>query len=329
VASGSRRALVLPAAVSAIALLAVLWWATRQQLPELPAASVALPRLAGALALYALATALRGERWRLLMRRCVDGARLSRGDAYALTTVGYMGNNALPARAGDVLKAMLSSREAGVGTADGFGTLVAERLLDAVALALVFALLVATLRLPLGRSGWMLALVGAGLVVAAAAAVLLGRDTGAGRRARALVARLLAPTRRLWSPIGAGLLALSVALWLVEGSVYATLGAVAGLPLSLQDGLYVMALANLVALVPAAPGYVGTFDAAVVLGVRLVAGGTRAAALAYAVVVRFVLFVPITLAGLLVLVIRYGGVRDVGAALRRPAAVPLPVEQPV
>ena len=109
-------------------------------------------------------------------------------------------------------------------------------------------------------------------------------------------------------------------LWLIEGSVYAVLGAVAGLHLSLLDGLYIMALANLVALVPAAPGYLGTFDAAVLLGVRLVAGGTHAAALAYAVVVRFVLFVPITLVGLVALVVRYGGVRRMSVALRRPAA---------
>jgi uncharacterized membrane protein YbhN (UPF0104 family) len=133
---------------------------------------------------------------------------------------------------------------------------------------------------------------------------------------REVATRLLAPTRRLWSVAGIGLLAVSVVLWLVEGSVYAVLGAVAGLHLSLLDGLYVMALANLVALVPAAPGYVGTFDAAVILGVRLVAGGTHAAALAYAVVVRFVLFVPITVIGLVVLVARYGGLPRLGAALR-------------
>jgi glycosyltransferase 2 family protein len=316
---GARgRALLIPAIVSAVALVAVVWWASRQQMPDLPSASVALPRLAAALALYALATALRGERWLRLLRH--GGAHLSRTDAYAITTVGYMGNNALPARAGDLLKSVLSSREAGTATADGFGTLVAERILDAAALVLVFAVLVTTLSLPLGLKGWMLAVVGAALLVAGAAAAFLGRETGAGRRARELAARLLAPTRRLWSVAGAGLLALSIALWLVEGSVYAVLGAVAGLHLSLLDGLYVMALANLVALVPAAPGYVGTFDAAVILGVRLVAGGTHAAALAYAVVVRFVLFVPITIVGLAALVARYGGLRRLGIALRQPPA---------
>ena len=180
-------------------------------------------------------------------------------------------------------------------------------------------MLVTTLRLPLGVEGWMLAAVGGGLALAAAAAAFLGRDTGAGRKVQELATRLLGPTRRLWSATGAGLLALSIVIWLVEGSVYAVLGAVAGVHLSLLDGLYIMALANLVALVPAAPGYLGTFDAAVLLGVRLVAGGTHAAALAYAVVVRFVLFVPITLVGLVALVVRYGGLRRVSVALRRPA----------
>jgi len=322
------RALLLPAAVSVAALVAVVWWASNQQMPDLPAASAALPRLAAALGLYALATALRGERWLRLLRSDPTHpppnhrARLARADAYAITTVGYMANNILPARAGDLLKAVLSSREAGTATADGFGTLVAERVLDVAALVLVFAVLVTTLRLPLGVEGWMLALVIGGLLVAGAAAALLGRDTGAGRRLRELAARLLAPTRRLCSPTGAALLALSVVLWLVEGSVYAVLGAVAGVHLSLVDGLYIMALANLVALVPAAPGYLGTFDAAVILGVRLVAGGTHAAALAYAVVVRFVLFVPITLLGLAALVVRYGGLRRLSVALRRPTPVP-------
>lgn len=322
------RALLLPAAVSVAALVAVVWWAFNQQMPDLPAASAALPRLAAALGLYALATALRGERWLRLLRSDPTHpppnhrARLARADAYAITTVGYMANNILPARAGDLLKAVLSSREAGTATADGFGALVAERVLDVAALVLVFAVLVTTLRLPLGVEGWMLALVIGGLLVAGAAAALLGRDTGAGRRLRELAARLLAPTRRLCSPTGAALLALSVVLWLVEGSVYAVLGAVAGVHLSLVDGLYIMALANLVALVPAAPGYLGTFDAAVILGVRLVAGGTHAAALAYAVVVRFVLFVPITLLGLAALVVRYGGLRRLSVALRRPTPVP-------
>jgi uncharacterized membrane protein YbhN (UPF0104 family) len=274
--------------------------------------------LAVALGAYALATVLRGERWRGLLRD--SAGRCSRGDAYALTTIGYMGNNALPARAGDVMKALLSARRTGVAKTETFGVLVAERMLDAAALGLVFAVLVTTLRLPLGVPGWALALVGAGLAVGAGAAWLLGRRTAAAARVRSMAAALLAPSRRLWSRRGAAFLGVSLVLWIVEGGVYAVLGAVAGVHLSLLDGLYVMALANIAALVPAAPGYVGTFDAAVLLGVSLVTSASHAAALEYVVLVRFVLFAPITIAGLVALVARYGGRQEIGALLRAPDA---------
>ena len=44
-----------------------------------------------------------------------------------MTTVGYMGNNALPARAGDLMKAVISAHRASVPRRDAFGALVAER----------------------------------------------------------------------------------------------------------------------------------------------------------------------------------------------------------
>jgi uncharacterized membrane protein YbhN (UPF0104 family) len=312
------RAFAVQLIVSAVALAAVVWWATKQPLPALPDASTALPAMAVALGLYALATVLRGARWRALLAH--GGVRCERGDALALTTIGYMGNNALPARAGDLMKAYLTARRTGSPAPTAVGTLVAERMLDAVALGLVFVVLVTTLRLPLGVPGWALAAVGAALLVAAGTAWALGRRTPTGRRARELVIALLRPSRRLWSRRGAALLLVSAALWIVEGAVYAVLGSVAGVHLSLLDGLYVMALANIAALVPAAPGYVGTFDAAVLLGVGLVTAAAQPAALAYVVLVRFVLFVPITLVGLAALMARFGGRRQLAGM--RAAAPP-------
>lgn len=285
-------------AVSALALAGVVWWLSRQDLPTLPSASEAAAPLAAAVGLYLLATLLRGERWHQMFSPPTRG---SRADAYALTTVGYMGNNALPARAGDVLKAMLTAHHGGLARRHAFGTLVAERLLDAVALGLIFAAVIAAGDLPLGIPGWAAAAVGAGVLVAVAAATLLTP------RMRGLIAGLLAPSRALLSGRGAALLAVSLVLWVAEAGVYAVLGHVAGVPLSLADGVYVMALANIAAMVPAAPGYVGTFDAAMVLGVRLVGAGPSSVALPYVLLVRFVLFVPITLVGLVVLVTRYGG----------------------
>lgn len=301
-----RRAVAAHVAVSAVALGAMIWWASRQELPSLPSPRDAAGPVAAALGLYALATLLRGERWLGILG--LGGVAAARADAYALTTVGYMGNNALPARAGDLMKAVISANRASAPRRHGFGALVAERLLDALALALIFAVLVVVGGLPLGLSPRSVGLIAALLVVAAIVVVAVTP------RLRGLLAALLAPSRALAGPRGGLLFALSLAIWLAEGGVYAILGHVSGLDLSLADGLYVMALANVAAMVPAAPGYIGTYDAAVLLAVRLIDAGSRAAALQYVVLVRFVLFVPIALVGLLLLVTRYGGLRTLRAA---------------
>ena len=83
--------------------------------------------------------------------------------------------------------------------------------------------------------------------------------------------------------------------------MYDAVGAAVGIHLGVVGALYVMALTNLSALVPAAPGYVGTFDAAVLLALR----SLHQPALGYLLVLRFVLVVPITVAGLAVFLARY------------------------
>ena len=92
-----------------------------------------LPALAGAIALYGVATCVRGERWQALLRH--NGAHPKRADSYALTAVGYMGNNVLPARAGDAFRVVFMAPRAGIGT------LVAERLLDIAVLGTAFLVL--------------------------------------------------------------------------------------------------------------------------------------------------------------------------------------------
>jgi uncharacterized membrane protein YbhN (UPF0104 family) len=82
-----------------------------------------------------------------------------------------------------------------------------------------------------------------------------------------------------------------------------------------MDSLYLVALTNLFAMIPAAPGYVGTFDAAVIFGVKAI-GDTGSAAVSFLLLLRFLLFVPITLVGLVVLVTRYGGWSRLRAAVR-------------
>ena len=63
------------------------------------------------------------------------------------------------------------------------------------------------------------------------------------------------------------------------------------------EGCYIVALASVFALIPSGPGYAGTQDAAAITGI-LALGGTESQAVTYLILVRFVIAVPITIAGL-------------------------------
>jgi glycosyltransferase 2 family protein len=316
----NRRFALIQALVSLIALVAVVWWASRQDTPELPSTSGAIEWLAAAAVLYALATLLRGERWHRILHLSDNEAR--RSDSYALVTVGYMGNNVLPARAGEMLRVMLLSRRTGAGKRALFGTVVAERLLDAIALTAIFVVVVyGILRKttlpndrPLLAAGAALAAIAVGALV-----VRILHRRGALERVRTFVRPLAGASRALVSREGIALLAVSFAIWAMEGSVYLAVAHASGLDLSGMGALYLVALTNLFAMLPAAPGYVGTFDAAVIFGVRAV-GGTGSAAVSYLLLLRFALFVPITIVGLIVMVTRYGGWSRVRAATRLEAS---------
>ena len=63
--------------------------------------------------------------------------------------------------------------------------------------------------------------------------------------------------------------------------------------MSFLEGLYLVALASVFALIPSGPGYAGTQDAATVIGIKAI-GGTGSTAVSYLVMLRFALLVPIT-----------------------------------
>jgi hypothetical protein len=276
--------------------------------------------LATSIALYALASLIRGERWHQVVGRA--GLAVPRAHTYRLTVVGYMGNNVLPARSGDVLRAFLLAPLARTRKRHVLGTVVAERLLDAAALVLVFGVVgYGLLRedIPGGRPVVLVALALAALAAAGVLFALAVRRRNALRRLRDAVRPLSTPTRALASTHGVMLFVLSVALWTLEASVYLTVGRAAGIELGLLEALYVVALTNLFALVPAAPGYVGTFDAGVLFALDSL-GATGSQALSYLVLARFVLFVPITLVGFVFLVTRYGGWARLRAARQEAAA---------
>jgi glycosyltransferase 2 family protein len=316
-----RRLALIQALFSLVALAAVVWWASKQEPPEFPSDAASYAWLGGALLLYAIASLMRGERWHRILS--ATGVRTARGDCYALTVVGYMGNNVLPARAGEAVKVVLLSTRCDASKRTLLGSVVAERILDLLALALIFVIVVygalSSNVLPSDRP-LLIAIAGVVLLIATGIALWVLRGHHVFDRVRDWLRPLADAPRALLGREGALLLVATFVLWAVEAAVYLAVARAVGLDFSATGALYLVALTNFVAALPAAPGSIGTFDAAVAFGARRL-GASGSMAVTYMLLLRFVLYIPITLVGLVILVARYGGWSRLRSVMRLESSV--------
>ncbi|MEM7676241.1 MAG: lysylphosphatidylglycerol synthase transmembrane domain-containing protein, partial [Myxococcota bacterium] len=76
---------------------------------------------------------LRGWRWALLLRpiKAVSAMR-----CFEVFTIGFMANNILPARLGDVARAYVLARQARLPTASSFSSVMLERIFDGLTVVL-------------------------------------------------------------------------------------------------------------------------------------------------------------------------------------------------
>ncbi len=310
--SGLRTAIGI--FISVAALGGCVYWAFQQDEPP------KFPHGADSWALLVIAALLtfgtagaRGFRWDSILRFSAIGHQ--RSDAYGLTAVGYMANNVLPARGGELMRIFMLADRCGARRRTILGTVLTERTLDAGTLILLFALLTAldVAESPAGRAP---AYIAAGVVVAALAAMgvylrlrIAGRFESFADRMRIF----LRPFRLLLSLHGVYLALLTGAIWVLEAAIFWLVAQSLDLDVGLLGASLVVVLASFFALIPAAPGYVGTFDAAVLFALHAL-DVPPDAALGAAITYRFVVFVPITVVGLILLITRYGGLRE---ALRR------------
>jgi glycosyltransferase 2 family protein len=232
-------------------------------------------------------------------------------------------NNVLPARAGEALRVVLLAPRCDASKRTIISSIVAERVLDVIALLTIFVVTVYGVLstaevLPTDRP-LLVTGIGVLLLLAGAITVWVLRQHHVFERVRNWLRPLADSPRALLSRWGLVLLAGTFVLWTVEASVYWTVARAIDLDISISGALYLVALTNFVAALPAAPGSIGTFDAAVAWGADKL-GATGSMALSYVILVRFVLYVPITIVGLVVLVTRYGGWSRLRSATRLEAS---------
>ncbi len=267
--------------------------------------------------IYLVGVIARAWRWHYLLRPIKS---IPTTTLFPITAIGYMGNNIYPARAGEVLRAIVLKKFEGVAISASLATIVVERVFDGIVmLGFVFLNLPELARLTVS-SGFVgniqtLALWGAGAFLGVLVLFLL-----AGMYPERTIwfvkwiSRYVIPARFRDQVIGlaesflGGLAALrsprdvlmifftSIVIWLLETGKYWFVMQAFPLEVSFFTLMLMNGIVNLATTIPSAPGYVGTFDAPGI-AVLQAYGIDKAIAAGYTLVLHVALWLPITALG--------------------------------
>ena len=267
--------------------------------------------------IYFVGVWARAWRWHYLLGPI---KKITTRTMFPITTIGYMGNNVYPARAGEVLRAVILKRKEGVSISASLATIIVERIFDGVVmLAFVFVNLPELAKLT-DASGFVgniqqAAVIGTVVFLGALAIFLLAamfprRTAKAGlwfihrllpkrshENAVGLMNKFLDGLASLRSPIHVLMVfIISVIIWLLETGKYWFVMQAFPFQVSFFALMLMNGIVNLATTIPSAPGYIGTFDAP---GIAVLAayGVEHSIAVGYALVLHVALWLPITLLG--------------------------------
>jgi uncharacterized protein (TIRG00374 family) len=276
--------------------------------------------LLAALVVTAVTYALRAFRWQYLLAPL---GRVRFSNAFRTTVIGFAATFLLPARAGEVIRPYLLARREGLPATAAFATVILERLLDLVAVLVLFALFVLTLdpatlasanpaHLARVKFGGLIA-GAAGVAALGVAFVAAGHPERLGRWAfrieRILPEKLARAVAGFVEAFTQGLavmrqprrlfvsLALSIPLWasIAAGVWLTSLAFHITFP---YMGSFLVTTILVVGVAMPTPGAVGGFHAAYQIAVQSFFGAPDDRAIGAAIVLHALSFLPVTLLGL-------------------------------
>jgi uncharacterized protein (TIRG00374 family) len=259
---------------------------------------------------------LRAVRWHYLL---IPEKNIPLSSLYPATIIGYMANNVLPARLGEFVRAYVLAQREGLQTPTVFASLVIDRLFDGFTVMLILLFTLFTLRLPQGLSEaeTMLKTGGAVTFVLYAGVVaflfLLKRQT---MRTLAWTGILLKPFPQglseriiplLGSFIGgirmsskgghiAAILVSSLFVWVFCVIPVDMVLQGFDIHLPITASMFILVLLVFAVMVPASPGFIGTYHYACFKGLSAF-GVAESTAVSIALVLHGTAFFPVIVAG--------------------------------
>lgn len=278
--------------------------------------------------IYFLSVWFRAWRWGFLLRNIRP---LSATHLFPVVVIGYMGNNILPFRLGEVLRAYVLWRKEGINVGTTLTTALVERLFDG--LTMVLLVLFGLLFIPMSAFLSRLITV-ASVVFFGALAVFLflaARPNLLRRLARIFIDHLVPSRFRpgLWGFAEGVIVGLerlqsardvltvfgvTVWLWVLEMFKYWLVSFAFDLRVPYVGIVLMGGAVNLLTALPSLPGYIGTFE----LGIKVLEGIGAPSALAasYVLVLHAILLLPVTLLGLIFMAVEGVHWAEVGEVAR-------------
>jgi len=260
---------------------------------------------------------LRAVRWKYLLLP-IKRTRLA--NLFPSTLIGYMANNLLPARLGEFVRAYSLGLKEGIGTSAVFASLVVDRLCDGFTVLMVLLVTFFTIKLPPGMENIQQAMVTGGYVtfglyVAVLAFLallklktewtvqLVGRLVGLvskrfaeqiATQMRQFISGILIPSRpgHIAAVALTSLGIWATAIWPVDLMLRSF-----GVVLPITASMFIMVFLVFAVMVPASPGFVGTYHFACVTALSAFRIGSEKA-LSIALVAHGMSFFPVIAAGL-------------------------------
>jgi uncharacterized protein (TIRG00374 family) len=269
------------------------------------------------IAVYFVAVWARAWRWHYLLKPI---KKISTSTMFPIVTIGYMGNNIYPFRAGEILRAVILKRRQDVPVSASLATIFIERIFDGVVMLSFVVLNLPELAKLDGASGFVgniqqVAVYGtvafaAALVVFLLAAMFPQITSRVGQwfidhiiptkfreKISGMMHKFLDGLASLRSPLNILMVFVtSAVIWLLETGKYWFVMHAFNFDVSFFALMLMNGIVNLATTIPSAPGYIGTFDAPGI-AVLTAYGVDKATAAGYTLVLHAALWIPITLLG--------------------------------
>jgi len=275
---------------------------------------------------------IRAARWQWLVKPIRS---LSVNTLYSSVMIGFMANNLLPARIGEVVRAVSLSRRCSLSKSAVFATVVAERAFDSLGLLFVFLMTLIFIDFPqeLKQAGMVALLLTIGLLIFLY--LLYGKTdlavkifcTPIGIISKKMAVRVSSILRQFASGLSILTAPISIIIIFIYSIFLWVFTAVSGYLIFIAFDLYpsiwaafiVLFVTVLAVSLPSSPGYIGTFHLACIMAFKLISSMgmfgqtvTDSVGLSFSVVLWSCQFFPVTIIGLYYLKKEHLNIKDIG-----------------